>query len=314
MPKPVKKTKKSTKKTVVTPVAVPFPGYWAFTKQIYTQLEESKILFMRLAGLLTAIVVVLTVSSQQVVYVEQAIGIQSVSSEVASGLMAKLLETGVLFMTLISGMLTANLSESQQFTLGLVYLLAWLVVVWLLRHILSGKQVSMRDGLYSAGAPLISTALIALVAAVQLVPLAILTALLSAIAMTGAVSGLLIALGVVLVLAMAVVTLYWLIGTLFAAVIVTIQGTYPFAALRSARGIVTGYRAIILRRLLWLGLVNLVAYSAVIVPILFLDTLSGYALSWVTVTISIALSLGLFIYSSAYLYLLYRRIIDEHTD
>lgn len=314
MPKPVKKKKKSAQKRVVAPVSTPFPGYWAFTKQVYTQLEQSKKLFLRLVGLLTAVVVVLTVSSQQVVYLEQAIGVQSVSSEVASGIYAKLLEVGVLLVTLISGTLTANLSESQQFILSFVYLLAWLVVVWLLRHILSGKQVSARDGLYSAGAPLISTVLIVLVAAAQLIPLAILVALLSAIAATGAVSGVLIALGVVLVLVMAVATLYWLVGTLFAAVIVTIQGTYPFAALRSARGIVAGYRAMILRRLLWLGLVNMAAYSVVIIPILFLDALTGYALSWVTVAVSIVLNLGLFIYSATYLYLLYRKVIDEHTD
>lgn len=314
MPKSVKKTKKATKKTVVSPVVVPFPGYVAFTKQVYGQLKQSKKLFLRLVGLLALVVLVLTVPAQQVVYVEQAVGVRSVSSEVASGILATLLETGVLFATLISGTLTASLSESQQFLLSLVYLISWLVVIWLLRRILSGKPVSVRDGLYSAGAPLISTLLIILVAAVQLIPLAILVALLSAIASTGAVSGVLIALGVLLVLAMAVVTLYWLLGTLFAAIIVTIPGTYPFAALRSARQVVSGHRAIILRRLLWLGLVNLVAYLVVIIPIVFLDALSGYALSWVTVAVNIVLSLVLFMYSSTYLYLLYRRIIDEHTN
>ncbi|MEO5499511.1 MAG: hypothetical protein ABIR46_03360 [Candidatus Saccharimonadales bacterium] len=314
MAKSVKKTKKSTKKSVVTSEIVPFPGYFEFTKQVYVLLKQSKKHFLRLVGLLAAVVFVLTVSSQQAVYIEQAIGVQSVSSEVAAGLLAKLLETGVLFATLVSGTLTANLSESQQFVLSLVYLLTWLVVVWLVRHILSDKSVSLRDGLYNAGAPIVSTMLIILVAAAQLIPLAILVALVSVIAATGAVNGVLIAVGVALVLAMTVATLYWLVGTLFAAVIVTIPGTYPVAALRSARAVVAGNRAKILRRLLWLALVNVTAYLVVIIPILFVDTLTGYALSWVTVTVSITLGLSLFVYSSTYLYLLYRRIIDEHTD
>lgn len=313
MPKSVKKTKKSTKKQVAAVVVTPLPGYWSFTKQVFSQLLDSKAIFLRLLSLLVLIVLVLTVIEQQAVYVEQATGIQSLSSELATGFVATLLETGVLFLTLISGTLTASLSESQQLILGFVYLSMWLVVVWLLRNILLNKQIAVRDGIYAAHAPLISSLLIVGVGVLQLIPLAILVALLSAIASTGAVSSFIIALGAMLILTMAVVTLYWLIGTLFASIIVTIPGTYPGSALRSARQIVKGHRAVVLRRLLWLAALNLGVYIIVIVPIVFLDVLSGFAFSWVTVIIHTALGLGLFIASSSYLYLLYRKIIDAQT-
>ncbi len=314
MAKTVKAAKRSTHKKVVAAAnTLPFPNYWVLTKEVFSQLKQSQKIILRFIGLLSAIVIVLTFSSQQAAYMEQVSEIRAVSSEISSGLTAKFLETGVLFVTLLSGTLTANIPESQQLSLSLVYLLAWLIMVWFMRHFIAEKKVNVRDGLYNATAPLISTMLIVLVAAVQLIPLAILTSILSAVASTGSVNGILILVGVLLIIVMAVVTLYWLVGTLFGVVIVAIPGTYPIAALKSARAIVAGKRALILSRLLWLGFVNLTANVVVVMPILLIDALSGYALSWITIGISIVLSLCQFVFSSAYLYLLYRRIIDERT-
>lgn len=314
MAKSVKKPSKTTKKVAVPPEIVTFPGYIKFTKQVYIQLTQEKAVFFRLIGLLSAVIVILTVTSQYSVYTENAVGVQSVSSEVATGFMGKVLETGVLFATIVSGTLTTVLSESQQLLLSIVYVLSWLVTIWLLRHIFSGKRVSLRDGLYNSGAPLLSTILIALVAALQLMPLAIIVALLSVVSATGAVGGLVIVFASILVFAAAIVTIYWLVSTMFAAIIVSIPGTYPAAALRSGREIVAGKRLQILKRFLWLGLVTIVAYIAILVPVLFVDTLTGYALSWITVTVNIILGLCLFVYATTYVYMLYRRIIDEHTN
>ncbi len=311
MPKKDKAIKKSITNKVVSKADVAFPGYVEFTKQTLYVVKQSKLTFLRLITLLTLLVLVLVASTQHAVYIEQASSISTISSEVSGGLVSKIIETGILYSTILTGTFNAALSESQQILLGIVYLFTWLIVIWILRHALLNKNVSLRDSIYSAGAPTVSTLLIIVIAGLQLLPLAIVTALISAIASSGVISTPLVILGALLVIALSVLTLYWLVGTLFAAIIVTIPGTYPVAALKSARQIIRGKRALLLRRVLWLGLINLLVFGIILIPVLFLDVLSGYALSLLTISISTVLSLSLFIFSTSYLYLLYRRIIDE---
>ena len=106
-------------------------------------------------------------------------------------------------------------------------------------------------------------------------------------------------------------TFYWLAGTVFAAVIVTLPGTYPWAALRSARQVIAGYRRGVVLRLLWLGFVVSFVMFIVLFPIVLLDAFTGYRLSGFVVVASQLLGVALFIYSAAYVYLLYRGVIDE---
>lgn len=298
----------------VTKTAPALTGYVRFTFEVLGLLRSHKSVFFRLLLTATVVLLLITGATQQSEYSDLAASTEMFSSDVASGIGRTLLEIGVIFVTVISGALTSVLSESQQIYAGAAFLFLWLTVVWLLRHQLAGTEVQLRDALYSAGAPVISTLAIVAVALVQLLPLALVATVLSSAIASGVLSG---AAGVVLSLGVLLVvggfTLFWLTTTFFAAIVVTIPGTYPWAALRSAKQLIAGHRVSVLLRTLWLLLVVLIVFALTVLPAVALDRVlntSGSPL--VPVVLQLA-AIALTIYGAAYVYVLYRRIIDERS-
>ena len=277
-------------------------------------LRDNRAVFGRLVTLATIVSLLLTGVTTYTYYTGLTQATDEVAGQLSAGVFRTFVEVGALTISVTSGAASSSLTEAQQVFVTLFYLLLWLVTVWLLRHLLSGNAVKLRDGLYNAAAPLISTCLVALAAAVQVLPFALIVGLIAAISSTGAVSGFLwLILGVAVVALFAALTLYWLAGTVFAGVIVTLPGTYPWAALRSARQVVAGYRHDVVLRLLWLGLLVSVAMFLSVVPVVLLDVASGYRLSLFVVLTSQLVGAALFVYGSAYVYILYRGVIDERS-
>jgi len=54
--------------------------------------------------------------------------------------------------TAITGGLSSGLSEVQQVYAGILLLITWLTTIWLLRNVMAGQKVKLRDGLYNASA------------------------------------------------------------------------------------------------------------------------------------------------------------------
>lgn len=315
MPKSPAKKRTSKKisnvpKDVTTPSRKVLPGYIEFTKSVLGVLRQYRTVFLRFMFVMLVVLFLTAGLSQQGVYSEltQSVGLVSQQS---TGALKPLVEVTALFTSIASGTLSSTLSESQQLYMALTYLLAWLTMVWLLRHLMAGNNVSLRDGLYAAGAPLISTLLIGFIAVVQLLPLAIVAALVSALSSAGILGGWLMIPGTLLLLGTFGLALFWLTTTLFAAIIATIPGTYPLAAFRSARELVKGYRLAVIKRSLWLLLINVVAAIVLLVPVILLDAALGYPFSLVVTLWSSLVGVALFMYSTSYLYLLYREVIDE---
>jgi hypothetical protein len=182
---------------------------------------------------------------------------------------------------------------------------------------LAGNKVKVRDGLYNAGAPILPTVLVAILLIVQLLPFAIALIGYSAAASTGLLDG-----GVQAMLfwiaagLLALLSLYWITSTIFALIIITLPGMYPFQAIKAAGDMVIGRRLRILLRFLWMALTVVVAWIVVMIPVIIFD-------SWVTsvwsatsgipvvpVTILIMSSLTV-IWVSSYVYLLYRKVIAD---
>jgi hypothetical protein len=46
--------------------------------------------------------------------------------------------------------------------------MAWLTTVWLLRNILAGHKIKLRDGIYGSGSPILPTFLVSLILIVDL--------------------------------------------------------------------------------------------------------------------------------------------------
>lgn len=294
------------------------PGYWAFTVHVYKILSGSKKLFVSLAIFYGVLTVLLVGLASQENYNQLSEMIRDIGEELVSGGDLSGLESaGLIFASIASGTLKSNMTEAQGIYVALLGLMVWLTAVWLLRSTLAGKRPRLRDGLYNAGAPLLSTFLVALALLVQLLPIILVVIAYGAASSTGLLNG-----GVEAMIfwtaagGLGLLSLYWISSSLFALVVVTLPGMYPWQAMRTAGDLVVGRRIRLLLRILWLLLSVAVAWVIVMVPIILLDTwLKGVlqVIDWIPV-VPIALlvmaSVSV-VWSSSYLYLLYRKVVDD---
>jgi hypothetical protein len=199
----------------------------------------------------------------------------------------------------------------------LIFLLTWLTTVWILRTLLSGGKPRLRDGIYNAGAPLLSTFIVGIVAVIQLLPVALAAAGVAAAVTSGLLDGGVEAMafwGVVALLAL--LSLYWITSTLIALIVVTLPGMYPLEAVKIAGDLVIGRRLRILLRLVWLFIITALAWALIMVPIIMFDTwIKGVFptlqnLPFVPLSMLIMSSLTV-VWMASYIYLFYRKVVDD---
>lgn len=222
-----------------------------------------------------------------------------------------------LLATLVTG--PTSLSVDQQIYLVLALVFVWLTTVWLLRERLVGRKPKLRDGLYSAGAPFLSTLMLVFLAFIQLLPLGIVIAVYAALAMVGVLSsGLSMMIFTIFAALLVALSFYWLTGTFIALVVVTLPGMYPMRAIKVAGDLVIGRRLRILFRLFWMILLIALLWLVVVIPLVQLDTWMARSLNWwgvipVVPVVIACMFAWTVVWSSSYVYLLYRRIIDDDT-
>lgn len=293
------------------PQLTPLPSNIFFTSDVIGRMRRHirtyivfilsyTILFTAIAGIIN-----------QESYASFSDSVKGLGSDIVDGDIGKVGETFTLFGSVVSGQLGTALGESQQIFVGFVTLLFWMSIVWYLRHILGGARVNVRDALYNAGAPILPTFMIALVGLFQLVPGALGAIMYFAVTGTGVVQGgvesMLFAVAAIL---LVVLSLYWVTGTIFGLVIVTIPGTYPFRALSLAGDVVVGRRTSLLLRLLWMVFIVFLLWIFVLVPaILLADALPWKWLPIVPLVTQLLAGMSI-VFAASYVYLLYRRMID----
>ncbi len=217
-----------------------------------------------------------------------------------------------------TGGLTGSLTDAQQIFAVILALLAWLTTVWLLRNVLAGNKIKMRDALYNAGSPIIATIVVTAIILLQLIPVGI--AALGYIA--ASTSGLIAAGGIEVMLFWAaagllvLLSLYWVSSSLFAMIIVTLPGMYPIRALRASRDILMGRKLKFLLRFIWMFIFILAVWVVILIPIILLD---GWlksvapAINWLPIVPAFVVIVGTFsvFWMSTYIYLLYRKVVDH---
>jgi len=296
------------------------PGYFAFTDSVRKTLWQNHKMFLLLALVYAVLTALLVGMASQDLYTTLSDTLRQTSGEIFSGNFGQVGEASLLFLTTITGGITQNPTEAQQVYAALIAVLTWLTTVWLLRNILAGHKVKLRDGLYNASSPLLSTFIVVCVLVVQLLPLAIAMIGYSAAMSSGLLSG-----GVEAMLfwiaagLLALMSLYWITSTLIALVVVTLPGMYPFRAIKTAGDLVIGRRLRILLRLIWMLVGIAVAWALIMVPIILLDTwLKGIwpAIGWIpTVPIALLVMTSLTtIWSASYIYLLYRKVVEDDAN
>lgn len=295
------------------------PGYWKFSNEVWSTLWRHKRLFTLLALLYMVLYALLVGVISQDSYQQLATNVSDISAELADGQLGTLAQGAALYVTTVTSGISGQMDAGKQAYAGLLGILLWLTVVWLLRVIFAGKIPRLRDGLYNAGAPIISTALVLVVLVIQALPVALAAIGYNAAMATGLLDG-----GVETMLFWAVfallvaMSLYWMTSTFLALVIVTLPGMYPGQALRAAGDMVVGRRVRILLRVLWLILLTSMSWTIVVLPIILLDNwlktiwspMNGVPL--VPGTLLVMSSVAL-IFAAMYIYILYRKVVDDDT-
>jgi hypothetical protein len=293
------------------------PGYWAFTSGVVQTLWKSKKLFGGLILVYIIVTVAISGFGAQDAYSNLADTLKSSSGDLFKGNFGAVGSAGLLLLTSVTTGLSPNITQAQSVLGGLAAFFGWLATVWLLRNVLAGHKPNLRDGLYNSGSPVLATVLVGFIITVQLLPSAVALIIYTAAQNSGllevGVSAMLVWMSVIV---LGLLSIYWLSSSLIALVIVTLPGMYPMRAIRVAGDLVIGRRLRVLYRLLWLALVTVMTWLVVMIPIILFDDWVKKlvpSISWlplVPLTIVVMSSVTL-VYVASYVYVLYRRIVDD---
>lgn len=296
------------------------PGYLKFSKHVFDTIWSNKKVFLLLALTFSAISAVMVGVASQDTYSTLKNTLDSTSKEVIKGSWGEAGKAGLMFISTVNGSLSGDLTESQQIYSGIIILMTWLTTVWLLRNILAGRKVKLRDGLYNAGSPILPTFLVASLLILQMLPMAIAVIGYSAALATGLLAGGIEAMLFWFVAGLLVVmSLYLITSTFFALIIITLPGMSPSIAVRTAGDLVIGRRLRILARILWMAVGVIVFWALTLIPIIMIDSWMKKmwkAISWVpTVPVFAVILLSLtVIWVASYVYLLYRKVVEDGAE
>ncbi|MDR1970033.1 MAG: hypothetical protein LBQ11_01660 [Candidatus Nomurabacteria bacterium] len=283
--------------------------YLAFAGEVWSLIWRNKRLFLKFIVLYALLsIVIIGLMSQ-----ENFAALRDALNEVPNlGFFSK-------YSTLFSNAMTSGptvAGSGQQILAALLFLYGWLTLIWLLRRIVGGdgSKLKLRDGLYGSGASVLATMVILLVILVELLPFALVLLAYASVTAVGWINtGIQIenmAAWCALAVA-AVATLYWICSSFLALVIVTLPGMYPFRAIRAAGDLVIGRRLKLVLRLLFMMLPMMLMWLLILIPAILVDGLLG--LTWqplVPIVVLLLTTLTL-VWCAAYIYLLYRKMVDD---
>lgn len=292
-----KQTRAKTKKEVHS--RKPIPNVFRLTGQVFSIFKK----FWRpLAGIVLVYLILNVVFASGIGSLSTAVG--NIKDDLNSNSNhAHPLVSGISgFLSLIS---TSGVSGSPTGSAlqTMLIILESLVIIWALRQLLAGNSIRVKQAYYSAMTPLVPFLVVGFFIILQLLP-----ALVGAVAFSAVASSLSSvstvwtwAFGAIFVI-LAAWSVYMLSATVFAMYIVTLPGTYPRAAIRSAAQLVRYRRWSILLRVLFLPVVLLVILGVIIIPLILFAT-------FLVVPVFYVLSMLAILFVHAYLYNLYRGLL-----
>ena len=239
------------------------------------------------------------------------------SEQVAGGNIGSVAKAGLILVSTIStGGLSGESSEAAVTFGVLIFLIIWLTTIFLLRHLMAGHKVKLRDGLYNAMTPLISTFLVFVVVLFQCIPIFLLIIAYSAAVQTEFLSTPFYALVFFVFAAiMILISVYLLSSSLMAFVAVSAPGLYPMRALNAASEMMMGRRVRLILRLIALILALGIVWVVVMMPLILFDMWMK-SFEWTEGIPFIPICLTTMtcftsIYVTTYLYLYYRWLLDN---
>lgn len=273
--------------------------------------------FLPFIAIMTVAYIVLVGLFSEDLYQQFQDSIDESSAQLANGNIGNLAKAGLLLMsTITTGGLDSGMGEVQVVFMLLLFLIMWLVTIYLVRHFIAGGKPKLRDGLYNALAPLISTLLVFVVIFIQAIPIMLVIITYSAAVATDFLSTPFYALLYFIFAAlMILISVYLFSSSLIALVAVTAPGVYPLRALFSASDLMAGRRTKFIIRVVYMLIVIAMVYVIVMTPIILLDLWFKSMWEWIygvpiVSFCMLVVTCFVFIYATTYLYRYYRWLLD----
>lgn len=271
------------------------PSSWAIFKKAFLIIWTHKRLFSVIMFFYALVSVILI----------QGIGnidVQSIKNEVI-GTLGDNTNQVALSLSLMGYLIGSNTSVSLYQSLMMI--VASLAVIWSLRQITAGHKVKAKDAYYRGMFPLVPFVLVILNILVKMIPFALGVAAYNVMAGYGlAISFIeLLFWGLIAILLISW-SVYMLVPSLLALYIVTLPGMTPIKAIKSAKDLVHFRRWTVIKKVLLMMLFLLLIISLIMLPIIMFAAITA---SW----IFFVLSLLLLVLVNAYMYQLYRELLDH---
>ena len=242
------------------------------------------------------------------------------SEQFVNGDIGNVAKAGLLLLsTVTTGGLSGDSSEAAVVFGVIIFLIIWLVTIFLLRHRLAGHEIKLRDGLYNAMTPLISTFVVFIIAMIQCIPIFLLIIVTSAAIQTEFLATPFYALLFFIFAAlMIIISGYLLSSSLIAFVAVSAPGLYPIRALHTASDLMMGRRIKFIIRLIAIVIALIIIWIIVMLPLILFD-LWIKQFKWTNGIPFIPICLTTMtcftgIYITTYLYLYYRWMLGYEEE
>lgn len=293
------------------------PGLLSHAMTTFSLIFKHWKTFFALIAIMAVAYIVLVGLLSEDLYQQFQTSIDETSASLANGQIGNFAKAGLLLIsTITTGGLDTGMGEVQTVFMIALFLIMWLVTIYLLRHFLAGGRPKLRDALYNALSPLISTLLVFVVIFIQAIPLMLVAITYSAAVMTEFLNTPFYALIYFIFAAlMALLSAYLLSSSLIALVAVTAPGVYPMTALMNASDLMAGRRTRLILRLLYLLIVVALIYLVTMLPVILIDLWLKSIWSWlagwpIVPFFLLVVTCFVFIYATTYIYRYYRWLLD----
>ena len=292
------------------------PGIMYHVLKSFKLIFKNWKLFLPLLILMVVLNVIFVGVTSESSYIKSQNIINETEAQIAGNEMGNVAKAGLLLIsTVTTGGLAGESGEVATVFGVLFFLIIWLATIFILRHLFAKHKIKLRDALYNAMTPLISTFVVFVVTLIQCIPIFLLIIAYSAALQTDFLATPFYALVFFVFAAlMIVISAYLLSSSLVAFVAVSAPGLYPIEALRTASDLMMGRRIRFILRLVALIIVIILIWAIIMLPLILFD-LWMKSFVWASGIPFIPICLLIMtcfteIYITTYLYIYYRWMLD----
>lgn len=296
---------------------IEMPGLLSHAAKTFRVIFGNWKLFLPLILIMVAANIILVGLMNEDVYVQFQQSIDETSKDISMENIGTFTKSGLLLVSAIAtGGLTQSKTEVQEVFAVIIFVVVWLTTIYILRHRLAGQKIKLRDALYNALSPLISSLVIVAVMFIELIPIILVVITYSAAVRTEFLETPFYALIYFIFAALLVVlSVYLLSSSVVALIAVSAPGLYPLVAIRTASDLLAERRIKFIIRVIYLAIIMIILWVIIMLPLIALDLWLKGIFDWLAGIPFVSIELLLMtcfttVYVTSYLYLYYRRLLD----